>query len=126
MEIIKSIEAYFSERKRDLIVLEMRIFHASTHLRKRLNREACEQAAQPQLQWFKERGYHACLTALPGIFEGWSGHYFIDVEANDPILAEYSLVFETPDGNSLEPDAYQLMLFTYSAYAQSLDSESVD
>ncbi len=117
MGLVKSIDDYLYEKKRDIVILEMYVNREldSTYL----NREMGEAEAQPQINWFLNQGINTYFTVPLCVIEGWLGHYYVDIEPNNEILKQYSKIFEDEQGISLMPDKYQLYTLSYSEWVNS-------
>lgn len=114
--LIKTIDRYFYEKRRDLLILEMRIKKEDSIF---VDRELCEEAAKSQLKWFSDRGIKSYATVDAGILAGWFGHYYIDVDPSDPLILEYSREFEDINGKSLYPDIFQMCCISYSEWIKN-------
>jgi hypothetical protein len=111
--LIKNTDQYLYEKKRDILVLEMR---SKGNKQTIIDRELCEEQAKEHLDWFKNQGIESYMTCSPGLLMGWLGHYYIDIDSTDKVISEYSLLFETPTGKSLEPEKYQMILISYDEW----------
>lgn len=111
---VMTTDQYFYEKKHSLLLLEMRVKPKEKSFF--IDRDACENQAQEQLQWFKDRGIDSAHTVSPGTLAGWTGLYYIDIDPSDPLVQEYSDKFEDKNGQSLKPDVYQMILMDYQAW----------
>jgi hypothetical protein len=109
-QLIHNTNHYFYTKRRDILILEMRIRRENSFLP---DAEACELAAEPQLTWFRNQGIDSHKTCSPGTLVGWCGHYYIDLDPADPVVLEYTEKFENVDGSSLHPDIYAMLCISY-------------
>ena len=114
--LIKTTDEYLYEKKRDILILEMRVREDPEY--PYIDRDLCEQEAQPQLKWFKDRGFDSYYTCGPELLCGWLGHYYIDVDPDHNVLSEYVSEWETPEGRSLKPEVYQMLQYSYDSWVQ--------
>jgi hypothetical protein len=120
MGLIKHIDDYLYEKKRDIVILEMHIqTNNKDSVFKIINRELCEADARPQINWFLEQGIKTYYAAPLEVFEGWLGHYYVDIEPNSEILKQYSKIYEDDSGISLMQEKYQLYILSYSEWVNS-------
>ena len=108
----QTVQGILPEKKRDILFLQMRIKTTDDAIF--LDRELCEHEAEEQLNWFKERGVRSYMTCGPNTLIGWFGEYYIDIAADDPIILEYSLIYEDAQGKSLSPNKYQMCGISYN------------
>lgn len=114
--LIHNVGHYFYEKKRDLLILELKTPSNIIFDRKDL---ITEQIGNEQVQWFKDRGIDSFMTVSEDIICGWLGHYYIDVDPYAPIVSEYSSVFEDAEGQSLKPDRYRMIIVSYNDWVDS-------
>lgn len=112
--LIQTIDEYFYSRKRDILVLEMRIKQPDNKFM--IDRKLCELESTNQLLWFKTRGIDYYMTVDASVLEGWFGHYYIDIDPSDPCVNEYSNTYEDPNGISLDPEKYQMITLKYNEW----------
>jgi hypothetical protein len=115
-QLIHNTDYYFYEKRRDILILEMRIRRENSILP---DAESCELAAEPQLTWFRNRGIDSHKTCSPGTLVGWCGHYYIDLDPADPVVLEYTAEFENANGSSLDPEKYAMMCLSYQHWRDS-------
>lgn len=120
MENTIPIGQYMTEKQHGLLFLKML---AKDSIGILSDVEQCKIDAQPQLDWFAERGFKSFPVVPDWLADGWLGFYGIDVNPNDPIVAEYSKVFEDENGGSLEPEKYQMYSMTYEQWANDGSKE---
>ncbi len=54
--------------------------------------------------------------------EGDSGTYLLHVEPTAPEIVAYTAAFETADGRSLDPEAYQMVTLIYENWLRAQPS----
>ena len=116
-QLIHTTSKYFYDNCRDLLVLQIRTPGALISIDR--DDEQTKKIENEQLSWLADRGIEVYKTCGDGVLEGWFGEYFVDVEIDDPVVAEYSQQFETTDGKSLDPDYYQMCLYSYQEWLDS-------
>ena len=115
-QLIHSTDHYFYTKRRDILILEMRVRQENSWLP---DADACELAAEPQLVWFAERGISVSKTCSPGTLVGWFGAYYVDLDPADPRVLEYTEKFENVDGTSLNPDVYAMLCVSYQRWKEA-------
>jgi len=117
--LIHSTDYYLYNKKRDLLILEIRYKEKDTFsISIDKDNETVKQIANTHIDWFAQRGIKSYLTVPPGILVGWLGHYYIDIDPTDAIVTEYSKEFEDSEGRSLEPTKYQMLCLWYNTWVE--------
>ena len=112
---MKTTDDYLYEKKRDILVLELRNSTKSELLFNRDDPET-QKTEQRLLAWFNERGVTCYHTVPPSVLEGWLGHYYVDSELDSATIKEYMTEFEDSDGVSIESDKFQMLLINYEEW----------
>lgn len=74
-------------------------------------------ARRRHFEWFAARGLRAEPTAPPGWLEGDAGWFAVHFAGpDDPRIAEYAAAFERPDGESLDPESYRMIVVRYQPW----------
>lgn len=116
--LIKTLNDYFYEKRRDLIVLQIK-YKPEGRIFIDRDDEKFKEISKNHLEWFEQRGIKMFRTVPPEIIMGWAGHYYVDIDPKDPILIEYSKEFEDETGVSISPDDYQLYNIFYSEWLKN-------
>ena len=117
-QIMRSIGEVMAARQRDTLFMEFPGIHSfDDDVRSR-----AVIARQRHFAWF-EAGSITWETATPrGWLEGDPGIYLLHIEPDASQIAAYTAVFETADGRSLDPDAYQMSLLPYEDWLRAQPS----
>lgn len=108
---IKTIQQYLYEKQRDLLLLKLR--SPNSEFLFDGDDEETQKIENQHINWFKDRGIEFYRTCDQSVISGWLGEYYIDVDPTNDIVNEYSTMFETTDGNSLNPLRYQMYIIDY-------------
>jgi len=114
-QLIKSVFEFLLEKKKDIYALKLKpqdgirfIFNEESEINKVLQKEI--------LSWFKENNINVQQVYMDsGLLCGWDGMYYVDFENDDQVKA-YAERFEDKTGKSLEPEKYQMFIFSYEEW----------
>ena len=108
-QLIRSVNEVMAAETRDMHFIEFKDWPFAS--------EGVKAAREQHLAWFAAKGLRYEMVAPPGWMEGDSGIFAVHFDRiNDPRLAEYTAEFEMPDGSSLDPESYQMVLLPYDAW----------
>ena len=108
-QIMRSIGDIMATRQRDTLFMEFAGIHSfDDDVRSR-----AVIARQRHFKWFEAYGITWETAAPQGWLEGDSGIHPLHIESDAPQIIAYTAVFETADGLSLDPEAYQMVLLIY-------------
>ena len=86
-----------------------------------------EPTREQHLAWFKDWDLPIEKVGFQGLLIGESGYYYVGFrDADDPRLDLWSKIFEDTNGNSKNPDKYQMFVYTYQLYLEHLKSGKFD
>ena len=119
-QIMCSIVEIMNERQRDTLFMEFPGIHSFDIVDDIRSRAVI--ARQRHLEWFEASGITWEAAAPRGWLEGDPGVYLLHVEPDASQVAAYTAVFETADGRSLDPEAYQMVLLRYEDWLRAQPS----
>ena len=114
-QIMRSIGDIMATRQRDTLFMEfpgLRSFDDDAH-------SPAVVARQRHFGWFEAMSITWEAAAPRGWLEGDPGIYLLHVEPDDSQIIAYTAVFETADGQSLDPEAYQMSLLCYEDWLRA-------
>ena len=116
--IMRSISDIMAARQRDTLFMEFAGIHSfDDDVRSR-----AVIARQRHFEWFEASGITWEAAAPRGWLEGDPGIYLLHIDTDAPQIIAYTAVFETADGRSLDPDAYQMVLLIYEDWLRAQPS----
>ena len=114
-QIMRSIGDIMAARQRDTLFMEFSGIHSfDDDVRSR-----AVIARQRHFKWFEAHGITWETAAPQGWLEGDSGIHPLHVEPDASQIIAYTAVFETANGRSLDPDAYQMSLLRYEDWLRA-------
>ena len=116
--LIKNTDEYLYEKKRDLLILEIRHRESGRFSIDREN-QVVKNIGDKHIKWFDERGIKTFHTCPTGLLCGWMGHYYFDIDTRSSIIEEYSKEFENDQGQSLHPEEYQMFILNYDEWVNN-------
>ena len=121
-QIMRSIGEVMAARQRDTLFMEFPGIHSfDDDVRNR-----AFVARQRHFEWFEAHGITWETAAPQGWLEGNSGIHPMHIGPDAPQIIAYTAVFETADGRSLDPDAYQMSLLRYEDWLRAQPSHVDD
>ena len=121
-QIMRTISDILIERRRDTLFIEFPKLHS-------VNGDAQGRAVAARRQHFEWLEAHNItweIAAPSGWLEGDPGIYHLHVEPDAPQVAAYTAAFETAEGLSLDPEAYQMVVLLYADWLRSQASRAGD
>lgn len=121
-QIMRCIVEIMDVRRRDTLFVEFAGLHAFD-----LDDDAHSRADAARLRHFEWLEAHGVTweTAAPrGWLEGDPGIYMLHVEPDDPRVAAYAAKFETAEGRSLDPEAYQVVVLIFADWLRAQASRT--
>ena len=119
-QIMRSISDIMAARQRDTLFMEFPSLHSFDIVDDARSRAVV--ARQRHFEWFEASGIRWETAAPRGWLEGDPGIYLLHMDTDDPQIIAYTAVFETADGRSLDPDAYQMSLLRYEDWLRAQPS----
>lgn len=106
--LLKSIEAYLYETRRDVFFLELTLPEEDLH-GERFKSDWAKASQRIAIEWLEAHQVAWALTAPPGLLVGWHGHLYIDFSGwDDPRLKAWEATFENNHGSPKYPERFVL------------------
>jgi hypothetical protein len=117
--LIKSIEDYLYETRRDVFFLELTL-PKDDFDEKRFKSDWVKASQRMATEWLEAHQVAWAFTAPPGLLVGWHGHLYIDFSGwDDPRLKAWQTEFETSMGDPKYPERFVLYGVSFEQWMQN-------
>lgn len=116
--LIKSIEDYLYETRRDVFFLELTLPEEDLH-GKRFKSDWVKASQRIATEWLDTHHVSWAFTGPPGLLVGWHGHLYIDFRGwDDPGLKAWESTFDGDDGSPKYPERFVLYGISFDEWVR--------